>query len=1060
MNRRVLKWGLEAVAILVAGLAVLLLLAAGRLAMGPVSLGFAIPQIERSLSFEEAGLAVTLGTATLRWDSRDRSVEIVGMDVRVVDQGGAEQAHFPEVAASFSLRVLLSGRLAPSALEIHGASMAVIRDEAGQFGLGEPPDRRIPDEDVTAPPGPMVKEAPEIRGAFAERVFAAMADPADPASPLAWLESLSITGAEILFDDRKGATRWRAVDADLLLIRDREGLGASGQLTMVAGDMAARLELAGAYLRDEESIRLETRFQDLSIRRILDLVPGTESADGLELPLSGRLDLHFGLEGGFGPIELVLDLGPGRIDFPDLLAAPLAVDGGRFRLAAASGLESWTLETLELVSEGVVLALSGTLDREGDTRVANAMVNTGTLEVADLLRFWPLTVAPGGREWVDENLTEGRIDAVEVAIGLDMGIGPDMLERIDLRSLEGGFAFQDATLHYLRPLPPLSGVSGRGRIDAESLLFTVTSGGLGGLAVDEGTIRIDGFDDAVEMLAVEAVARGPVDEAVALLASPRLDLLKGFGFGVDAVGGVMATRLAVAFPLLADLDFDSISIRAASSLRGASLSDAALGQDMTDGALTLQIDKEGMDVEGTLRLAEVPLALRWTENFYDGAAFSSRFEVTGRVDTAGRARLGFDALPYLDGPVDLDLVYTVLPDQRASLSGTAAITDAVARIEEIDWEKPTGADGFIRFTADLVEERLRRIGSLSVRAGDLVAEGSLDLAEDGKTPSAFRFDRLSFGETDIVVRGAGDQDGSLRLAISGEAVDLRPFLEGGSDQEELRPLAIAINVAQVRVGDGSPLRAVSGSLARDHRDWKAIDLQARVGEQGEMTLRLEREGDGRRLRIAADDAGAALESLAILRDMQGGTLLLTGRYHDTVPDAPLIGTVDIRNFRMLRQPVFAKLLSVASLPGILDALRGQGIAFNQAEIPFTMTGDRIEIGESRAFGAAVGVTARGWVDLERNELDLSGTLVPAYTLNTVFGHIPLLGPLLTGERGSGLFAATYRMRGPMADPDISINPLAALAPGFLRNLFNLFDTPDTEPTVEPPGPAPDAAPAD
>ena len=51
------------------------------------------------------------------------------------------------------------------------------------------------------------------------------------------------------------------------------------------------------------------------------------------------------------------------------------------------------------------------------------------------------------------------------------------------------------------------------------------------------------------------------------------------------------------------------------------------------------------------------------------------------------------------------------------------------------------------------------------------------------------------------------------------------------------------------------------------------------------------------------------------------------------------------------------------------------------------------------------------------------------------GRIPVIGDLLVGEEGSGIFAATYRLKGPLDDPDVSVNPLAALAPGFLRNLF-------------------------
>ena len=68
---------------------------------------------------------------------------------------------------------------------------------------------------------------------------------------------------------------------------------------------------------------------------------------------------------------------------------------------------------------------------------------------------------------------------------------------------------------------------------------------------------------------------------------------------------------------------------------------------------------------------------------------------------------------------------------------------------------------------------------------------------------------------------------------------------------------------------------------------------------------------------------------------------------------------------------------------------------------------------------------------------MEGTIVPAYVFNSLLGRIPILGRLFSPEQGGGLFAATYRMRGPLADPSVSVNPLAALTPGFLRGIFGI-----------------------
>ena len=81
------------------------------------------------------------------------------------------------------------------------------------------------------------------------------------------------------------------------------------------------------------------------------------------------------------------------------------------------------------------------------------------------------------------------------------------------------------------------------------------------------------------------------------------------------------------------------------------------------------------------------------------------------------------------------------------------------------------------------------------------------------------------------------------------------------------------------------------------------------------------------------------------------------------------------------------------------------------------------------------MTSNGVVDLGRDRLDLQGTIVPAYALNSIIGNIPVIGPLLLGGEGQGLFAANYQVTGSAADPQVSVNPLSALAPGFLRRLF-------------------------
>jgi AsmA-like protein len=135
------------------------------------------------------------------------------------------------------------------------------------------------------------------------------------------------------------------------------------------------------------------------------------------------------------------------------------------------------------------------------------------------------------------------------------------------------------------------------------------------------------------------------------------------------------------------------------------------------------------------------------------------------------------------------------------------------------------------------------------------------------------------------------------------------------------------------------------------------------------------------------------------------------------------------------------------LTGLASTLSGSGLPFSTLRGDFVYNGDRLTIEHLLAFGESLGVTASGSVNLDRDWLELTGTVAPAYLLNSIIGNVPIIGPLLGGG-GEGLIAATYRLDGPSTEPQVMVNPLSALAPGFLRQLFApITGLPSPQPTA-------------
>ncbi|MGC8470404.1 MAG: AsmA-like C-terminal region-containing protein, partial [Acetobacteraceae bacterium] len=261
------------------------------------------------------------------------------------------------------------------------------------------------------------------------------------------------------------------------------------------------------------------------------------------------------------------------------------------------------------------------------------------------------------------------------------------------------------------------------------------------------------------------------------------------------------------------------------------------------------------------------------------------------------------------------------------------------------------------------------------------------------------------------------------------------------------PWRASLRFARILLGKPLPdgtARALDGAVigaASDGRRLTSLSLVATPVGGKPLTVSIAPGPGGRVLAAATDDAGALFRAADLIDRLVGGTLRLSARYADGQAGDPLTGTLEIDRFRVRRAPVLGKLLQAMTLYGLADALGGPGLAFHRLVAPFRLAGSILSLGPARAFSPSLGLTARGTIDRAAGRVALSGTIVPAYFFNSLLGNLPIVGRLFSPEKGSGLFAANYQVTGPIADPSVSVNPLSALTPGFLRGVFGLFGQP-------------------
>jgi hypothetical protein len=194
----------------------------------------------------------------------------------------------------------------------------------------------------------------------------------------------------------------------------------------------------------------------------------------------------------------------------------------------------------------------------------------------------------------------------------------------------------------------------------------------------------------------------------------------------------------------------------------------------------------------------------------------------------------------------------------------------------------------------------------------------------------------------------------------------------------------------------------------------------------------------RLLTVTAADGGAWLRGLDLVASVEGGRLSAKGNYDDTTPEHILSATAEMEDFRVRGAMALGKLLQAMTFYGLVDVMSGSGLNFYRLVAPFQVDDDGLLLKDARAFSSSLGLTAKGRIDPNGERLDIEGTIVPAYFFNSLLGQIPLIGKLFSPEKGGGLFAARYTLRGLASDPSVFVNPLSVVTPGFLREVFGIF----------------------
>ena len=672
------------------------------------------------------------------------------------------------------------------------------------------------------------------------------------------------------------------------------------------------------------------------------------------------------------------------------------------------------------------------------------------MPVATIKRFWPVNIAPPARQFAIENVSGGTADGITVAVKLPL----DLIGQKQVPLPDDGVRFtingKGVWLRPVKGLPPITNASLAILVTGRSVRITLPEGTAvtpqnRKIAVSDGVMLMPDYFPREPTSQIKVKFDGPADGAIEVLGMEPLKGPTGTAFDPSTTRGKFSALLQVNItfrkvPRPEDFDY---SLEA--TLTDFGVDKVFRGLRLESATVKAFASPAGVVLRGDGKIAGAPMAFEY-EKRKDVADADIR--VSASLDDAARGKLGVD-LPGVSGTVGVRLIGTTNnKDTRATIEAdlvNARIADLIPGLS-----KPAGKPLKAKFALNDKGNSVR-LDDMVIDGSGTLLKGSMELSDSGDLVGAnFPTFQLSDGDkASAKAERAGDV---LKVRITGDVMDARGIMKslvsaptGQRRAQKMPDVDVEARIGALTGNNGEVLRQFELSVSRRGVETRDFTLTAKAGRDGTVAGEMRNwQGRQKALLVTTSDAGAMLRFLDIYPKVQGGEawLVVDPPRSDNTPQE---GVIHVRDFAIKGEPGLQQLSSAArdSSGKIEDGTA----AFQKAQAQFSRTTGKIVFKEGAIWGSSVGATFDGTLDFAADRISVRGTFVPAYALNNIFSKLPVIGLLLGGGPNEGLVGVTFEIVGPLSGgPTLRINPISAVAPGFLRKIFEFRDSSDAPPT--------------
>ena len=637
--------------------------------------------------------------------------------------------------------------------------------------------------------------------------------------------------------------------------------------------------------------------------------------------------------------------------------------------------------------------------------------------VKNLLKIWPKNLMNSTFFWMNEN-SIGILK--NIILEVDFNIYDKKIQIVDV---SGNFKCEDVKISYMEGMPEITGINANAIIQNSKVSFDISSGNSSNLEVISGFVDLYNLDTDNEKAKINLNINSGNNYIVEYLKLTDIDP-NNYNKLNDIFGNV-DLNLELNFPLLVDLKADEINYSANAKIINGNYKLLNNGYEIEDLEIEIKVNPDVVNFFG------------------EGRLLSSKINFTGN-----QIIRGIEVVDEIEGKINIQSseLFNFFPEEfYENTSGFLPINfsyikskddfkfEGIGETDQFNVESKflgknlSFSNGKLRFIFSPYGENLS--GFLDVKTKNINVEVNLILSD------------LKLKNIDVLKFKSPNQDFSLTMKkqdfteinVSGNKISIPPIkINENSTLNSFDKIQFNLDVYETIIDKNKFNNPI---VYFEKKNNEFVNLNIRLdGEKDYHQISIKDEENKKIFLLETNFVPGLLNIFDIDLEINTGSLKIEGEKQN---DSNVFkGNIAGKDFVFLDAPFLANFITLFSLQGLAQKLKDGGIIFESLKGKYEFSDDKLRVIDTLMKGSELGIQFDTVVGFKNDYFLTTGSVIPAYTINTLLTKFPIVGDIITaGSPEDGLIGAKFKVEKENDEYKVSYNPISVFVPNLIKNFL-------------------------